>query len=210
MAWLWYAFVWERAEVFSMWWADKCRGLQERKVRVLACQRPQVGCFWPSGGRSPMLPLHHSLSYMVTKVPLHQVLTDLLGTRLNSHHRSWVEWRAPARADTSENTVSTFHSQMSAAAYNGTSVLVTFYAETPVDCGLAKCPWYTGDERDMVYRMVVLRAVDMLGMNYIFWWDIWICSNFFRQWKLEREIVCDLWRLAISPRPSSVSCQPLI
>lgn len=83
---------------------------------------------WPSVDRSPMLTLHHS------KVALHQLLTDLLGTRLNSHYHSTVAGRATASADTSENSVSILNSQTSAAGYNETSVVFTLYvADT---CGL--------------------------------------------------------------------------
>lgn len=61
-----------------------------------------------------------------------------MGTRLNSHHHSSVEGRATVSANTSENSVSIFNPQTSAAGYNGTSLVFTLYVETPVDCDIVK------------------------------------------------------------------------
>lgn len=130
IAWLWHSFVWERAEVLSMWWAVRLEAFD--KVRGHSGTLP--GPLW--GGRQCWL--HSSPVLPGDQIPFYPLLTDLLGTRLNSHHHCSVEGRAAVSADTSENSVSIFNPQRQLLAYSGTSLVLTLFVETPEDCDIVK------------------------------------------------------------------------
>lgn len=79
--------MWVRAEVFSMG-TDKGgegrRRGQDPGVLWVGGQVEVTGGMLPGPpGRSPVLTLHPSSSYVVARVPFHQLLKDLSGTRLN-------------------------------------------------------------------------------------------------------------------------------
>lgn len=116
-AWLQHSFVWARAEVFSMGTdtgGEARRRGQDPGMLWVGGQVEVTGGMLPGPlGRSPVLTLHPSSSYVLARVPFHQLPKDLSGTRL--HHSSV------------KGGDSVFNLQTSVAGYSGTSLVFTLY-----------------------------------------------------------------------------------